>query len=419
LLLSLLLLVPQAANAATNPGLGTAGSFAVLAATTVTNTGPTVVNGNLGVSPGNAVTGFPPGTVVGGTIHAGDAVAAQAQADALVAYNALAGQACNVNLTGQDLGGLTLTAGVYCFNSSAELTGPLILDAQGDPNAVFIFQIGSTLTTASSASVELINSADECNVFYQVGSSATLGTTTSFQGNILALTSITLNTGATEQGGLYALNGAVTLDSNVITAAVCNTQASTPTSTPTDAAVATNTPTSTPTDVPVPNTPVPETPVPETPVPNTPIPGTEVPLTPMPNTPVPNTPVPETPVPETPVPNTPIPGTEVPLTPMPNTPVPNTPVPNTPVPNTPVPTTNTTPTMPTGTVTTTPAQTPSTVSTPTTSPSTTNTPTAGQAPVGLPDTGASAPWQLVILLLLGASAIIGFGLVLRRRGLAR
>jgi len=384
LLLSLLLLVPQAANAATNPGLGTAGSFAVLAATTVTNTGPTVVNGNLGVSPGNAVTGFPPGTVVGGTIHAGDAVAAQAQADALVAYNALAGQACNVNLTGQDLGGLTLTAGVYCFNSSAELTGPLILDAQGDPNAVFIFQIGSTLTTASSASVELINSADECNVFYQVGSSATLGTTTSFQGNILALTSITLNTGATEQGGLYALNGAVTLDSNVITAAVCNTQASTPTSTPTDAAVATNTPTSTPTDVPVPNTPVPETPVPETPVPNTPIPGTEVPLTPMPNTPVPNTPVP-----------------------------------NTPVPNTPVPTTNTTPTMPTGTVTTTPAQTPSTVSTPTTSPSTTNTPTAGQAPVGLPDTGASAPWQLVILLLLGASAIIGFGLVLRRRGLAR
>jgi hypothetical protein len=169
------------------PTLGTAGSFAVLAGSTVTNTGPSVISGNLGVSPGSAVTGFPPGMVVNGVINAGNAVAAQAQSDALVAYNSLAGQACDVNLTGQDLGGLTLTPGVYCFSTSAFLTGTLTLNAQGDPNAVFIFQIGSTLITASNSSVVVINGGTGCNVFFQVGSSATLGTGTSFTGNILAL----------------------------------------------------------------------------------------------------------------------------------------------------------------------------------------------------------------------------------------
>src|SRR5687768_7694704 len=125
------------ATAATDPGLGTALSFAVLGSSTVTNTGPTVVTGNLGVSPGNAVTGFPPG-IVNGTIHAGDAVAAQARSDAITAYNNLASQACDFNLTGQDLGGKTLTPGVYCFSTSAQLTGTLILNAQGNPNAVFV-----------------------------------------------------------------------------------------------------------------------------------------------------------------------------------------------------------------------------------------------------------------------------------------
>src|SRR5687767_13249337 len=139
---------------ATAPSLGSAASFAVLGGQTVTNTGPTVVNGNLGVSPGAAVTGFPPGIVVGGTINAANAVALQAQNDLTIAFNALAGQACNTNLTGQNLGGRTLVAGVYCFSSSAQLTGPLILDAQGNPNAVFIFQIASTLTTASNSSVQ-------------------------------------------------------------------------------------------------------------------------------------------------------------------------------------------------------------------------------------------------------------------------
>lgn len=201
--------------------LGTADSFAVLAGSTVTNTGPTTLTGDLGVWPGTAITGFPPGIVVSGTIHAGDGVAMQAQADVTTAYNVLAGEAPNQNLTGQDLGGMTLFAGVYHFSSSAGLTGHLILDAQGNPNARFDFQIGSTLTTASNATVEVINGGDDCNVYWQVGSSATLGTGTAFEGHILALASITMNTNATIlDGSALARNGAVTLDSNSIT--VCD-----------------------------------------------------------------------------------------------------------------------------------------------------------------------------------------------------
>ncbi|MEK6303287.1 MAG: ice-binding family protein [Acidobacteriota bacterium] len=197
--------------------LGAAESFGVLGGSTVTNTGSTTVTGNLGVSPGTAVTGFPPGTVTGGTIHLNDAVAAQAQSDVTTAYNAIAGTACNVDLTGQNLGGLTLTPGVYCFSSSAQLTGTLTLNALGNPNALFIFKIGSSLTTASSSSVLVINSGRNCNVFWQVGSSATLGTSTSFVGNILALTSITLTTGANVSGRVLARNGAVTMDTNSVT----------------------------------------------------------------------------------------------------------------------------------------------------------------------------------------------------------
>jgi Ice-binding-like/PEP-CTERM motif len=205
------------AGPAINVNLGTADSFAVLAATTVTNTGPTIINGNLGVWPGTAVTGFPPGIVTGGTIHAGDTVAMQAQTDKHAAYTFAAGETGATDLSGQDLGGLTLTPGVYKFSSSAQLTGTLTLNAQGDPNAVFLFQIGSTLTTASASDIDLINGAQGDSVFWQVGSSATLGTTTDFAGNILALTSITLNTGATILcGRALADNGAVTLDSNIV-----------------------------------------------------------------------------------------------------------------------------------------------------------------------------------------------------------
>lgn len=197
--------------------LGTAANFAVLAGVDVTNTGPTVITGcDVGVSPGNSITGFPPGIIVMGTMEAGNPVASAAQNDLTIAYNTAVATPCTQDLTGQDLGGLVLTAGVYCFSSSAQLTGVLTLDGQGDPNAEFIFKIGTTLTTASGSSVLLINDAQSENVFFQVGTSATLGTGTQFFGNILALTSITSNTGTTVTGRLLARNGSVTLDTNEI-----------------------------------------------------------------------------------------------------------------------------------------------------------------------------------------------------------
>lgn len=206
------------------PSLLTAGSFGVLAGSTVTNTGSTVINGNVGVSPGTAIIGFPPGLVNGGVIHAADAVALQAQIDNTNAYNVLAGRPITTNLTGQDLGGKTLVAGVYGFNTSAQLTGTLTLNGQGNPNSVFIINVGSTLTTASGSSISLINGAQGGNVFFRVGSSATLGTSTSFVGDILALTSITLNTSAKIIcGDALAQNGAVTLDTNTITTCTTTT----------------------------------------------------------------------------------------------------------------------------------------------------------------------------------------------------
>src|SRR5216683_3988203 len=201
------------------PPLGSSHTFAFLGASTVSNTCPTVITGDLGVSPGTAVTGFPPGTVTGGTIHAGDAAATAAQAAAHAAYANLVAQPCGTNLTGKTLGtspgAVTLSPGVYCFDSSAQLTGTLTLGGSG----VYVFKMGTTLTTASNSSVVLAKGATAGNVFWQVGSSATLGTNTVFVGSMFANISDTVTTGASVTGRVFALTGAVTLSENRIRAA--------------------------------------------------------------------------------------------------------------------------------------------------------------------------------------------------------
>jgi len=212
------------ALASTAPGMGTASTYAVLGGTTVTNTGNSVLAGDLGISPGTACTGFPapctgggPGTV-SGTIHAGDAQALQAQTDLTAAYGVAASSPCN-STSLAPWGGQTLTPGTYCQTTSPTLGGTLTLSGNG----VFIFKSGSTLVTAPGATVALINGAQPCNVFWQVSSSATIDTTTTFVGTIMALTSITVNNGATIQGRALARNGQVSLINDHITApTTCN-----------------------------------------------------------------------------------------------------------------------------------------------------------------------------------------------------
>jgi hypothetical protein len=235
-----LLAAPLALSAQAPVGLGTAGSFAVLAGSAVTNTGPSVISGSVGLAPGSAITGFPPGIVLDGTMQVANGVALQAKNDLVTAYNDAAGRS-STETVAADLAGETLTPGVYTSASSLGLSGQLTLDAQGNPNAVFVFQAGSSLIVGSGSQINLIGGAQACDVFWQVGSSATIGTGSAFVGNILALTSITMTTGATLQGSALARNGAVTLDTNTITRATCAASTPTPTPTPTTTTTTTTT----------------------------------------------------------------------------------------------------------------------------------------------------------------------------------
>ncbi|PYJ08631.1 MAG: hypothetical protein DMF06_12280 [Verrucomicrobia bacterium] len=230
--------------------LGSAETFGVLGASTVTSTGATVVSGDVGVSPGSAIIGFPPGIVLNGAIHAADGPATQAHADFATAYNDFAGLASPPanNLTDQDLGGMTLTPGVYHFNVAATSGGALTFDAQGNSNARFVIQIGTTLTTSSNSTVLLINGADARNIYFQLGTAATLGSGSSFSGNILAGSAITAVGGVTVTGRLLALTEAVTLDTNMVTSPGPSTPTPTPTGTP-----GTPTPTATATGTPLPS----------------------------------------------------------------------------------------------------------------------------------------------------------------------
>ena len=210
--------------------LGTAQSFAVLGASTVTNTGTTLLTGDLGVSPGTAITGFG-GTGNGaftGTEHLNDTTAQQAHSDVLTSYSALAALPDAVDLTGQDLGGLVLLPGVYKFSSSAQLTGTLVLNAQNNADALYVFQIGSTLTTAASSNITFINGGSAGNLFWQVGSSATFGTSTAFQGNVLAFQDVSVASGVGIDGRLLTEHGAVTLIDDTITTAALPMQSGQP-----------------------------------------------------------------------------------------------------------------------------------------------------------------------------------------------
>ncbi|MGY0235940.1 ice-binding family protein [Longispora urticae] len=243
---TMVLSYPNGASAADAPvGLGTAANFSVLAGSTVTNTGTTTMAQSLGIHPGSAVTGSP---VVGGETHLADDVALVAKNDLTTAYNDAAGRTPFIRHV-NELGGDTLTPGVYRI-AEAQVTGALTLNAQGNPQAVFIFQVDSTLITAPNSSVVFINGSAPCNVYWKVGSSATLDTGTSFIGNILASASIAMKTGATLQGRALAQTAAVTLDTNTITAPVCAQPTPSPSPTTGPTATPTVTPTAGPTSTP-------------------------------------------------------------------------------------------------------------------------------------------------------------------------
>ncbi len=240
---------PMAGAATTTVNLATASSYAVLAGSTIVNTGASVISGDIGLSPGTAVVGFPPGVQSSGTTQVADAQAGVAQSDLTAAYVDAASRT-PFSTVSSDLGGSTLVPGVYQSSSGLSLTGTLTLNGGGDPNAVLIFQAGSTLIAATGSQVVLENGAQACNVFWQVGSSATLGTTSQFSGSIMALTSITLNTGASVTGRVLARNGAVTLDGNNIAVPACSAAVATTTTSTTSTTTTTTVPATTTTVAP-------------------------------------------------------------------------------------------------------------------------------------------------------------------------
>jgi hypothetical protein len=220
--------LPQAAAAESTVNLGRAASFAVLAATTVTSAGVSTIGGDIGVSPGTAITGFGPGIgTLTGTLEGGSPKAANAQTDLALAYADVIARppATPVTALGDAGAGQTLGPGLYAHGSGLGLTGTLNLDAGGNPDAVFIFRAGSTLITAANSVVNLVNGAQACRVFWQVGSSATLGATSVLKGNLLVYTSVTVGAGVNVAGRILAEGGAVTLDNDVITVPGCSAPA--------------------------------------------------------------------------------------------------------------------------------------------------------------------------------------------------
>lgn len=241
--IGLMISLADGSQAAVTPiSLGTAEGFAVLAGSGITNTGTTTITGDLGTFPTTTIIGFS-SIVQSGANHAGDAITQGAKGDALTAYNAAVAESPTTVVSG-DLGGRTLVAGAYSSASSLGLTGTLTLDGANNASSVFVFQAGSTLTTASASSIVLINGAQSCNVFWQMGSSVTLGTNSTFRGTILAQQSITATTGVVVDGRLLASNGAVTIDGGSITKPTCA-----PVPTPTLSGTPSATPTPTPTPV--------------------------------------------------------------------------------------------------------------------------------------------------------------------------
>jgi hypothetical protein len=236
---------PAQAGIVPTVALATAANYSVLGATTVTNTGPSVLGQSVGLSPGSSVVGFPPGVLLPpATTEAATPVALQAQADLTIAYVDAAGRSVEFTQTNPDLVGQTLVPGVYAASAKAPLglSGQLVLDGQNNPNAVFIFQTDSTLITSTGSSIALINGASECNIFWQVGSSATLGSGSVFVGNILALTSVTVESAVVVHGRALARNGAVTLDNDTFTQPSCVPTTATVAPTTTTVAPATTAP---------------------------------------------------------------------------------------------------------------------------------------------------------------------------------